>query len=291
MSRIVVFGANGMLGHAVLRVMAADPAHETIGVVRSDSAARSLSGVSAARIVVGGNIENPDVLVALFESLRPELVINGVGLVKQFAQSEDPLVALPINAIFPHRLAQFCSLAGARLVHISTDCVFSGAKGGYTEEDVPDARDLYGRSKLLGEVDYPHAVTLRTSIIGHELNSAHGLIGWFLAQQGGVKGYTHAIFSGLPTYELARVILNRVLPRPDLHGLYHVAAQPISKYDLLQLVNQEYGKGLQIEPDDRVVVDRSLDPSRFREATGYVAPTWPKLVTRMLVEQKEISDV
>ena len=156
---------------------------------------------------------------------------------------------------------------------------------------MPDARDLYGRSKLLGEVDYPDAVTLRTSIIGHELNSAHGLIGWFLAQQGGVKGYTHAIFSGLPTYELARVILNRVLPRPDLHGLYHVAAQPISKYDLLQLVNQEYGKGLQIEPDDRVVVDRSLDPSRFREATGYVAPTWPKLVTRMLVEQKEISDV
>jgi dTDP-4-dehydrorhamnose reductase len=281
MSRIVVFGANGMLGHAVLRVMAADPAHETIGVVRSDSAARRLSGVSAARIVVGGNIENPDVLVALFESLRPELVINGVGLVKQFAQSEDPLVALPINAIFPHRLAQLCSLAGARLVHISTDCVFSGAKGGYKEEDAPDARDLYGRSKLLGEVDYPQAVTLRTSIIGHELNSAHGLIGWFLAQQGNVKGYTRAIFSGLPTCELARVIRDLVLPHAELHGVYHVAAHPISKYDLLHMVNREYDKGLKIEPDDHLNIDRSLNASRFQEATGYVAPAWSDLIAQM----------
>lgn len=281
MSRIVVFGANGMLGHTVLRVMAAEPAHEVIGVVRSELAARSLIGISTARIVAGGNIENPDVLVALFESLRPDVVVNGIGLVKQFAQSEDPLVALPINAIFPHRLAKLCSLTGARLVHISTDCVFSGDKGGYREEDAPDARDLYGRSKLLGEVDYPHAVTLRTSIIGHELNSAHGLIGWFLAQQGNVKGYTRAIFSGLPTCELARVIRDLILPRAELHGLYHVASHPISKYDLLHMVNHEYGKGLKIEPDDNLKIDRSLNANRFLEATGYIAPNWPDLIAQM----------
>lgn len=281
MSRIVVFGANGMLGHTVLRFMAAEPAHEVIGVVRSELAARSLIGISTARIVAGGNIENPDVLVALFESLRPDVVVNGIGLVKQFAQSEDPLVALPINAIFPHRLAKLCSLTGARLVHISTDCVFSGDKGGYREEDAPDARDLYGRSKLLGEVDYPHAVTLRTSIIGHELNSAHGLIGWFLAQQGNVKGYTRAIFSGLPTCELARVIRDLILPRAELHGLYHVASHPISKYDLLHMVNHEYGKGLKIEPDDNLKIDRSLNANRFLEATGYIAPNWPDLIAQM----------
>lgn len=281
MSRIVVFGANGMLGNAVLRMMAADPAHETIGIVRSESAARSLSAVSTARIVASGNIENSDVLVALFESLRPDVVVNGVGLVKQFAQSEDPLVALPINSIFPHRLAQLCSLVSARLVHISTDCVFSGAKGGYKEEDAPDARDLYGRSKLLGEVDYPHAVTLRTSIIGHELNSARSLIGWFLAQQGSVKGYTRAIFSGLPTCELARVIRDFVLPHTELHGLYHVAADPISKYDLLHMVNRVFDKGLKIEPDDHLKIDRSLNASRFWAATGYVAPAWPDLIAQM----------
>jgi len=280
-SRIVVLGANGMIGHTVLRVMAADPAHEVIGVVRSESAARSLSGISEARIVSGGNVESPDVLVDLFASLCPDVVVNGVGLVKQFAQSEDPLVVLPINAIFPHRLARLCSLTGARLVHISTDCVFSGAKGGYTEEDTPDARDFYGRSKLLGEVDYPHAVTLRTSTIGHELIGAHGLITWFLAQQGNVKGYTRAIFSGLPTFELARVIRDLVLPRAELHGVYHVASHPISKYDLLNIVNHKYGKKLKIEPDEHLKIDRSLNGSRFLEATGYIAPDWPDLIAQM----------
>ncbi len=281
MSRVVIIGANGMLGHAVLRVMAADPAREAIGVVRSESAARTLSSVSTSRIIASGNVENPDVLMDLFESLRPDVVINGVGLVKQFAQSEDPLYALPINSIFPHRLSRLCALVGARLVHISTDCVFSGAKGGYREDDAPDAQDLYGRSKLLGEVDYPHAVTLRTSIIGHELSSAHGLIGWFLEQRGCVKGYTRAIFSGLPTCELAKIIRDLVLPRADLHGLYHVAAQPISKYDLLEMVNRTYDIGLKIEPDDHLKIDRSLNASRFREATGYVAPAWPDLIAQM----------
>lgn len=281
MSRVVILGANGMLGNAVLRIVAEDFVHEAIGVVRSEPAARHLNGVSAARVVVGGNIENPDALTALFNTLRPEVVINCVGLVKQFAQSEDPLVALPINAILPHRLARLCSLVGARLVHISTDCVFSGSRGDYREEDVPDAQDLYGRSKLLGEVDYPHSVTLRTSIVGHELNSAHGLIGWFLSQQSKVKGYTQTIFSGLPTCELARVIRDLVLPRAEMHGLYHVAAHPISKYDLLQIVNREYGKGLQIEPDAKLKIDRSLNASRFNEATGYVAPAWPDLISQM----------
>lgn len=281
MSRIVVFGANGMLGHAVLRVMASDPAHEVIGVVRSESAARSVSGIAEARVVVGGNVENPDVLVALFESLRPEVVVNGVGLVKQFAQSEDPLVALPINAMLPHRLAKLCALSGARLVHVSTDCVFSGARGGYTEEDVPDAQDLYGRSKLLGEVIEPCAVTLRTSIIGPELGAPHGLVGWFLAQEGSCRGFTRAVFSGLPTVELARVIRDAVLPRKDLQGLYHVASAPIAKHDLLHLVARQYGKVIDIVPDDGLVIDRSLCAGRFERATGYVAPPWPELVRRM----------
>jgi dTDP-4-dehydrorhamnose reductase len=167
------------------------------------------------------------------------------------------------------------------LIHISTDCVFSGNKGNYSETDNPDAEDVYGRSKLLGEVDYPHAITLRTSIIGHELGSARSLIGWFLNQTGCVKGYTEAIFSGVTTYELARVVRDFVIPNSKLHGLYHVAAEPISKYDLLQLVNREYGKGLQIEPDDKLKIDRSLDATRFKEATGYVAPGWPELVMKM----------
>jgi dTDP-4-dehydrorhamnose reductase len=151
----------------------------------------------------------------------------------------------------------------------------------YREQDVSDAQDLYGRSKYLGEADYPNAVTLRTSIIGHELSSANGLVGWFLAQQGSIKGFRRAIFSGLPTVELARVIRDHVIPNPELHGLYHVSAEPISKFDLLKLIAKAYGKTIDIKPDDNLVIDRSLNSSRFFEATGYNSPPWVQLVQSM----------
>lgn len=279
--RVLVLGASGMLGNAVVRVLAKDPFLQVFGSVRSDSAKRYFAPELACNIVAGIDVENDDALARLFVQVRPEAVVNCIGLVKQLTEAGDPLYALPINALLPHRLALLCDLVGARLVHVSTDCVFSGRIGGYLETDETDAHDLYGRSKLLGEVDYPHAVTLRTSIIGHELNSAHGLVGWFLAQQGSIRGYTRAFFSGLPTCELARVIRDFVLPKPDLHGLYHVAAERISKYNLLQLVNQEYGRGLKIEPDDQLKIDRSLNSGRFREVTGYVAPPWTQLVAQM----------
>jgi dTDP-4-dehydrorhamnose reductase len=202
-------------------------------------------------------------------------------LIKQLSEANDPLQAIPINSLLPHRLARLCNIVGARLVHVSTDCVFSGSKGGYLEADVSDAMDLYGRTKYLGEVDYPHAITLRTSIIGHELNSANGLIGWFLAQEGTVKGFTTAIFSGLPTVELAHVIRDFVLPRADLSGLYHVASQPISKYNLLKLVAETYRKNIDIVPDEKLTIDRSLNADRFSAASGYSAPAWHELVKKM----------
>jgi dTDP-4-dehydrorhamnose reductase len=217
----------------------------------------------------------------LLATVRPQVVINGVGIVKQLAEADDALLTLPINALLPHRLARLCDVAGARLVHISTDCVFSGTKGNYVESDPPDAQDLYGRSKLLGEVNYPNAVTLRTSIIGHELAVGHGLVGWFLAQQKSVKGYRRAVFSGLPTCELARVIRDFVLPRPELRGVYHLSAAPINKFDLLTLVGRTYGKDIEIVADDAVRIDRSLDSSRFRANTGYMPDDWSKLVSRM----------
>jgi dTDP-4-dehydrorhamnose reductase len=279
--KILVVGASGMLGSAMFRVLSADPEHETYGSIRSTAALPHFAPPLASRLITGIDVESPDALHQLFSRIRPDIVINCVGLIKQLALADDPLVALPINAILPHRLARICDLVGARLVHISTDCVFSGRQGNYKETDHPDADDLYGRSKLLGEVDYPNAITLRTSIIGEELDSAHGLVGWFLSQQKGVKGYTRAIFSGLPTFELARVISEFVLPRPELHGLYHVAADPISKYDLLGLVNEIYAKCLSIEPNDALVIDRSLNGARFAEATGYRSAPWPELIHQM----------
>lgn len=278
--RVLVLGASGMLGNAMLRVMSERDNWTVYGTLRSPNP--TLQALAPkAQLLHGIHADQSDSLLAAFTQSRPQVVINCVGLVKQLASADDPLEAIPINALLPHRLARLCELAQARLVHISTDCVFSGGQGNYRESEMPDAEDLYGRSKLLGEVSDRHAVTLRTSIIGHELGRDHGLIGWFLSQQGRVKGYTKAVFSGLPTCELARVVRDYVIPNANLHGLYHVATEPISKHDLLQIVNRIYGKALQIEPDDKVKINRSLDASKFMQVTGYVAPAWPDLIARM----------
>lgn len=279
--RVLILGASGMLGNAMLRILSQSKACEVRGTARSAGVLRHFEPSLAQRIVTGIDVENVDALTTLLADVRPSVVVNCIGLVKQLAQADDPLSALPINALLPHRLARLCGLVGARFVHISTDCVFNGRKGSYLESDPSDAEDLYGRSKYLGEVAYPHSITLRTSIIGHELSSAHGLVGWFLAQEGTVKGYRKAIFSGLPTVELSRIVRDVVLPQPGLSGLYHVAAEPIAKYNLLQLVRDAYGKTIAIEPDDSVAIDRSLNAERFQKATGYVAAPWPELVARM----------
>jgi dTDP-4-dehydrorhamnose reductase len=270
-----------MLGNTALRLFAGSRNCETWGTARATTVLQYLPRALQERVVCGVDIEDIDGLARVLLQVRPEVVVNCVGLVKQHALADDPAAAIQINALLPHRLAKLCQLANARLIHISTDCVFAGTRGKYRESDSPDAQDLYGRSKLLGEVDYPNAVTLRTSIIGHELASVQGLVGWFLAQSGPIRGFTRAIFSGLPAVELSRVIRDYVLPRVELRGLYHVSAAPISKYELLCLVAQVYGKAIEIAPDDEPVIDRSLDSTRFRGLVGYDPPEWPDLVRNM----------
>lgn len=279
--KILVLGASGMLGNAVYRTFATSRGYDVVGTVRSAASKIALPDGARGELLAGVDVEQVDSLVAAFERVRPDIVINCIGLVKQLAAANDPLVTLPINAMLPHRLARLAALVDARLIHVSTDCVFTGSKGDYLESDAPDAQDLYGRSKLLGEIDYPNAITLRTSIIGTELGSAHGLVGWFLAQSGTVKGFTKAIFSGLPTAVLAQIMRDHVIPNRDLRGVWHVSAEPITKFDLLQLVAAEYVKDIEIVPDDQLVIDRSLDSSRFRQATGWTPPSWPHLIAQM----------
>lgn len=279
--KILVLGASGMLGNAAFRLFAGSDGFDVIGTVRGERSKKLLPASLQGALISGVDVENIDSLTRVLGETRPDVVINCIGLVKQLAEADDPLAAIPINSLLPHRLARLCAIAGARFVHMSTDCVFSGSKGMYTEGDFPDAKDLYGRSKLLGEVDYPNAITLRTSIIGHELEGARSLVGWFLSQGGPVRGFRRAVFSGLPTVEIARLIRDFVLPNPNLHGLYHVSADPINKYDLLRLVADTYGKRIAIEADDDFVIDRSLDSSRFRAITGFQSKPWAELVKSM----------
>lgn len=270
-----------MLGSTAFRLLSRRFPGEVVGTARSAGVRRFFPDASADEIVDGLDVENADALAGFLARTRPDVVINCVGLIKQLSAVNDPLAALPINAMFPHRLARLCALAGARLIHVSTDCVFSGRKGDYRESDPIDVQDLYGLSKHLGEVDYPNAITLRTSIIGPELASANGLVEWFLSQPGPVKGYRRAVFSGLTTDELTRVISDFVVPNPTLTGLYHVSMPAITKFDLLGLVKDQYRRPTEIQPDDRVQIDRSLNSERFQGETGYRPPDWPTSIARM----------
>ena len=279
--RALVIGASGMIGSTVLRVLSEDNSLEVFGTVRDAGVRRFFTPSIGERLQAGVDVEQPDALVRVLDQIRPDVVVNCAGLTKHKPEADEPLVSVPINTLLPHRLAALCKLGGVRLIHVSTDCVFSGARGGYVEADVTDARDVYGRSKALGEVTCPPAITLRTSTIGHELQSQFGLLDWFLSQEGRCKGYTRAVFSGLPTVEFARVVRDVVMPRAELAGLYHVAAKPIAKSELLRLIADVYGKTIDIVPDDTVVIDRSLDARRFRLATGYVAPEWPEMIEFM----------
>lgn len=278
--RVLVLGASGMLGSAVLKLLAGSPGFAVTGAARTNVVTMRAREWGAA-VVEGLDACDPDALSRLLAQIRPQMVVNCIGLVKQLSGGTTVQTALPLNSLLPHRLVDLCALAGARLIHVSTDCVFSGEKGRYVEADTPDARDVYGLSKLLGEVDAPHAITLRTSIIGHEIGSRRGLVDWFLGEPQEVRGFDRAIFSGLPTLELARVIRDYVLPFPELRGLYHVSTEPISKHDLLQLVNDIYGSEKRIARDSTLVIDRSLDSRRFQEATGYRPPSWPQLIAAM----------
>lgn len=288
--KVLVFGASGMIGSAMYRVLSKkEPGGnddlQVWGTLRADDAKRFFTEDLRDTLVSGVDVEKQDALVRVFSQVQPDVVINCIGLTKHHKEADDPLLALPLNALLPHRMADLCAVADARLIHVSTDCVFAGIKGNYTEIDAPDAGDVYGKSKHLGEVDYPHAVTLRTSTIGHELQSAYGLLEWFLLQQGRCNGFNRAIFSGLPNTEFARVVRDIVIPRPSLHGLYHVGAEPIGKYELLQVIAKAYGKQIDIVRDDEFVIDRSLNSARFNQATGYKAPGWAELIHAMQVSR------
>jgi dTDP-4-dehydrorhamnose reductase len=217
----------------------------------------------------------------LLKDLQPDVVVNCIGMIKQNPRVGDQVSTITLNSLVPHLLAEECDRSATRLIHVSTDCVFSGNRGHYVEADRPDPVDVYGRSKLLGELVSPPSLTVRTSIIGHELGSNSSLIDWFLSQRGTVKGYTRAIYTGVTTNELAHLLRSVILPRTDLAGLLHVASAPISKYELLRLVAQEYQWAGELIPFDGFTCDRSLSADALFSLTGYRPPAWTEMITEM----------
>jgi len=280
--RILVLGVSGMLGNAVFRFLSELNIHQVYGTARNNNIKEYIHSDYCENVITGLDVLDHDSLLDVIGEIKPDVIVNCIGLVKQLVEANNPLVVLPINSLLPHRLSKICDLIDARLIHFSTDCVFSGENGLYTESDISDARDLYGKSKYIGEVNNnSNTITLRTSIIGHELSSNHSLINWFLSQTNSIKGFDKFIFSGLPTVELASIISNYILPNDNLFGLYHVSSDPISKYDLLVLVAEIYGKNIEIIRDKEIILNRSLDSERFQKETGYIPPKWDDLIRFM----------
>lgn len=283
--RILIFGVTGMLGHTLFKSMSKDCNFDVFGTTRNTAGLDAFfSEEELSRIRNLVDADNFDMIMRAIAAIQPDIIINCIGLIKQLPIAKDPLMTITINAQLPHRISMIARAAKARMIQLSTDCVFSGTKGNYSEDDPSDATDLYGRTKFLGEVEYPHCITLRTSFLGHELKTEFALIDWLLSQTGTTKGYTRAIYSGLPTVEIVKVITDYVIPNEKLSGLYHVSSTPISKFDLLNMIKVAYRKQVAIEAFDGFSIDRSLNSERFRQATGYKAPTWESMIDEMYAD-------
>jgi dTDP-4-dehydrorhamnose reductase len=275
-----VLGVSGMIGSAMFRVLSQSTEWTVQGTVRSTYAKKYFSSSLWGQLHANIDLGVPDGLAQLFSDIVPDVVINCIGVTKHVPEGIDPVAVIGMNSLLPHRLANMSRLAGARFIHISTDCVFSGKGGNYHESSIPDAADLYGRSKILGEATYDGALTLRTSTIGHENGTRHGLLEWFLSQQE-CRGYTQARFSGLPSNVFAAIVRDYVLTNPSLNGLYHVGGPAINKDALLRLIAKIYCKTTTISSCDSLCIDRTLNSTRFFSATGFAAPSWPELIKSM----------
>lgn len=279
--RVLVIGATGMLGHKLLQRW--NERFEVFGTVRRPVDVAAYDGLFAkATIFPGVDAEEFDTVEAVVRRLSPDVIVNAAGVIKQLPSSKNVVRTLTVNSIFPHRLADVAASVGAYLVTVSTDCVFLGTKGSYKESDPADALDLYGRSKQLGEVDAENCLTVRTSIIGRELGSAHSLVDWFLANRGGsVKGFANAIYSGFPTIVFADIISDLIERKTRLSGLWHISSEPIDKFTLLTLINDAFRAKIRIERDDEFRIDRSLDSERFRRETGFKPLSWERMIADM----------
>jgi len=283
-AKVMVLGGAGMLGHKMFQMLRERFAG-MFCTVREDMRKPPFDRVELLQgndVVPGVDVTDFPALEVVLSPFRPEYVVNCVGVIKQRAEAVSPIPSITINSLLPHKLAQMTARWGGRVIHFSTDCVFSGKRGGYLEGDFADAEDLYGKTKFLGEVAADNALTFRTSIIGRELSEHRSLLDWFLSQNHGtVRGYRRVIYSGVTTNHLAELVASIIQEHPELNGLYQVASEPISKYDLLCLLREAYRLDLRIEPDDLEVSDRSMRCDRLRAAIDYKCPPWPVLAREL----------
>ena len=284
--KILILGASGMLGSALINVLSEKPNWKVLGTVRSDESKKFFNPKISKNLIKVNNVLNFENLVKVFNQVKPEIVINCISLSKELLKKANPLMMISTYSLLPHQLSKVCKKTRARLIQISTDGVFSGKKGNYKEDDIKDSQDIYGASKYLGELNDEHTITIRTSIIGHELSGKNGLVEWFLSQKTKCECFECVIFTGFPTVVLAEIIRDIIIPNKKLKGIYHIASKPITKCKLLALIAKEYGLKINLTINKKIKIDRSLNADRFKKATGYVSPNWKNLIKSMYLYKK-----
>lgn len=276
--KILILGVSGLIGSTIYRYFDSATQYNVVGTVRTDKPKFSHN---SNNIRCGIDALNFDSVKKLIDEIRPDQIINCIGITKHVPAQSDAFKLIQLNSAFPHFLANLSTEVDSRLIHISTDCVFAGDIGGYTEMSRTDANDMYGKTKAIGEIHDKKHVTIRTSTIGHEIDTKHGLLEWFLSQNKSCFGYRNAIFSGIPTIRLAKILASNVVPEWGLTGLFNLSADPINKFDLLNKIKQRYRKDIEIVASDDFIIDRSLNGELFKSRTGVVLPDWDELIFEM----------
>ena len=280
--RILILGSTGLLGYTFTRYFFDREYFETFALIRNYSKIKYFNEKHYEKFVHINNILDYEETEKIIKNIKPDVLINCLGITnKKISNSNQSEEFIRINSLLPYRLQKICTGLGSRLIHFSTDCIFSGNKGFYSENDIPDPIDIYGRSKLLGELDFENTLTIRKSVIGHELISKNGLLEWFLSQNKNVEGYKNVKFSGTTVLELAILIEKYVIPRSDLRGILNISGESITKFDLLKIIADLYDKKIDIIPNELIKLDRSLDYSKFSKLTGYYSKPWPLLIKAM----------
>ena len=281
--RILILGSSGLIGNTITKYFLNKSDYETFGFLRNSKKISIFKNKYHNNFIFKEDIRDFRKVEKTLKRYKPDLIINCIGITNKFTKTNTKFIdeLIYINALFPHKLHEICSNIDARLIHLSTDCVFSGKKGFYNENDIPDPLDIYGRSKLIGELNYTNSLTIRKSAIGHELFTRNGLLEWFLNKNETIEGYKNVIFSGLTVLELAKIIDEYIIPNKKLNGIIHLAGNPISKYELLYLISQEYKKKINIIPNESLKIDRSLNSKLFNDITGYKIKDWRELISSM----------